>query len=257
MIPAGVSPQDADLEGRVHVWIARPEAFRDETTLARIRAWLDDEERARADRYLREEDRRLFLIAHALRRSVLSRYADVAPGEWRFASGEHGRPRIVADTPASAAAAAGLGFSLSHTPGLVACLVSDEPDSGVDVEASHRVENPRALASRYFSTRENELLDATADDTIDARFLEIWTLKEAYLKARGLGLTLPLDHFHVTRRSDDTAAIAFEATIHDYPQDWQLGLGRPGRGHVLALAVRRRGGPERDVTIREMRPRIS
>lgn len=253
MIPVGDSLQDADLQGRVHVWIARTEAFRSDATLAGTRAWLDDEERARADRYLREEDRHLFLVAHALRRSVLSVYADVAPGEWRFAIGEHGRPRIVANTSA-AAAAAGLGVSLSHTSGLVACLVSEEIDSGVDVEASGRVADPRALAARYFSTLENAMLDATSEDSIDARFLEIWTLKEAYLKARGLGLMLPLDHFHVTRRSDDTATIAFESTIDDRPEDWQLGVGRPGEGYVLALAVRRRGGPERDVTIREMRP---
>src|SRR6187431_535260 len=152
MLPVATEPSTTrdSLREEIPVWIAAPEAFRDAAELDLYRSWLSDEERARADRYLDAADRHLFLIAHALLRSTLSRYGDRRPEEWRFATGEHGRPGIADEM----AGTGRVGFSLSHTRGLVACLVSEEIDCGVDVEGIGRVADPHALARRYFSPRE-------------------------------------------------------------------------------------------------------
>lgn len=251
--PAEPSPTCDDLRDELHVWIARPEDFRDDSELARYRSWLSDDERVRADRYLDAADRHLFLIAHALLRSTLSRYSDCPPEAWRFAAGEHGRPGIVDQL----GGAGRVGFSLSHTTGMAACVVSDDVDCGVDVERIGRVSDPRALARRYFSPNECEDLDRQSDQDVDARFVEYWTLKEAYLKARGLGLELPLDRFAFVLGRGAPIAARFDAPITDHTSAWQFDQWRPGREHVLAVAARRRGGGLRDVVQREVRPESS
>lgn len=224
------------------MWTARPDDFRDGAALARYRSWLGDDEIARADRYLRKEDGYLFLIAHALLRFALSHYADVAPEGWRFTTGEHGRPRIAAD-----AGLPRLGFSLSHTPGLVACVVSDEIDCGIDVEGLGRVADPRGLARRYFSKAENAELDLLPDRDVDARFVEMWTLKEAYVKARGLGLAIPLDGFSFDCRSERGIEAAFGASVDDRSENWQFLQVPAGSKHLLAGVVRRSHGNVRSL----------
>lgn len=251
MLPSGTEPSPSrdGLRDQLHVWIARPENFRDETSLARYRGWLSDEERSRADRYLGADDRHLFLVAHALLRSTLSRYGDRRPQEWRFTTGQHGRPGI----GAGQAAAMRLGFSLSHVHGMVACVVGDGIECGVDVEPLGRVTDPRALARRYFHPGECDELDRLSDRDVDARFLEYWTLKEAYVKARGLGLELPLDGFRFTLGRGAPIAARFEAPIRDRAETWQFDQWRPGPEHVLSVAARRRDGRFRDVIQREVR----
>jgi len=249
-VPAEPSPTRDELREQLHVWIARPEDFRDEAELSHYRSWLSDDERARADRYLDAADRHLFLVAHALLRSTLSRYSDCPPQGWRFATAEHGRPGMVNQV----AGPGRVGFSLSHTRGMVACLVSEEIDCGVDVEGIGRVGDPRALAKRYFSQGECGDLDRLSDQDVDARFVEYWTLKEAYLKARGLGLELPLDRFSFVLGRGAPIAARFEPPIVDVAAAWQFDQWRPGREHVLAIAARRRGGGLRDVVQREVQP---
>ncbi|MFN2428004.1 MAG: 4'-phosphopantetheinyl transferase superfamily protein [Candidatus Binatia bacterium] len=276
------------LRDQLHVWIARPENFRSDAALARYRSWLSDEELARADRYMVAGDRHLFLIAHALLRSTLSRYDARAPGQWQFTAADNGRPAIAKAGPAR------IGFNLSHTPGLVACIVSDEIDCGVDVEGLGRVSDPRGLARRYFSRIECDDLDRLSDKNVDARFVEYWTLKEAYVKARGLGLELPLDGFHMVLGRGAPIRIAFHAPSHaraaspplvgrqpstadvevagaedraerrpsesevagvlDDAESWQFDQWRPSRDHVLSIAARRRGRRLRDVIQREVQP---
>ena len=254
MLPANPDPSPGfeSLRGQAHVWFARPEDFRNEVELARYRTWLSDEERARADRYLSADDRHLFLVAHALLRSTLSRYGRRRPEEWQFTTGEHGRPELIGES----VAATRPGFSLSHTHGLVACLVSDEVDCGVDVEGRGRVADPRGLAARYFSRAERDALDALPDTQVDTRFLEYWTLKEAYVKARGLGLELPLDGFRFTFEGRRPIGVVFGARIPDQAQRWQFEQCRPGPGHVLAVAVRRGGGGIRKVVVRRALPEV-
>jgi 4'-phosphopantetheinyl transferase len=196
---------------------------------AALLAVLSDDERVRLRRFRFERDRRTYLVAHALVRNTLSRYADVPPEAWQFRAGSHGRPEI-------SAPATQLRFSLSHTAGLAACAVILERDIGVDVENRSR---PAAaeVAERFFSERERRDLRRASIDHRDGKFLEYWTLKEAYVKARGLGLSLPLEQFSVYPERGGQWRIAFEPPLNDDPAQWWLWSSRVGNNHQAALAI--------------------
>jgi 4'-phosphopantetheinyl transferase len=171
--------------GEAHLFLVRLDAARDERLLDEWRELLSPEERARGDRYLFPRNRHEHLVAHALKRQALSRFApSVDPRDWRFVAGEHGKPSIVEP-------ACRLRFNLSHTDGLVACLVALEAEVGVDVEQTARRSDTVGIADRFFAVPEVEALRALPESAQRARFFEYWTLKEAYIKARGMGLALP------------------------------------------------------------------
>src|SRR5262249_6094892 len=140
-------------------------------------------EREREARFLFERDRTMYRATRALVRTVLSQYRDVAPADWRFETQEHGRPFVASprlDEP--------LQFNLSNTRGLVVCAVSESlVEMGVDVERNDRVESAMQIAERFFSPSEVRTLMALPPEERAERFATIWTLKESYIKARGLG----------------------------------------------------------------------
>ena len=232
--PAAVMPLPA---AEAHLWSAEPAAFADPAHLARLRAMLTDEERARTDRFRLARDRRISLVTRALVRVTLSRYGDVPPARWRFRTNDHGRPEIAA--PVSP-----LRFNVSHTRGLVVCLVGRGRELGVDAECLDRDRRCLDLASRFFAPAEARALRGVPAARRPLRFLEYWTLKEAYVKARGRGLTLPLSGFwfDLPARSRDGIGIRFTPAVEDDAARWQFTLDRVGAGHVVATAVERTGG---------------
>ncbi len=229
------------VHNELHIWLADVDRFRDPAHQGRFAAWLDDDERERWKRFRFKKDRDLFLVAHALVRHTLSRYADVAPEAWRFARGEHGRPEIAAPT-----VGVPLRFNLSHTRGLAAVLINETIDCGVDVEPTHRDVDFHAVSRRVFSSTERDDMLSQPDQR--TRFFEYWTLKESYIKARGMGLALPLDRFAFCIGTPIT--IGFVAPINDEPSAWQFELHRPTDRHQLALAARRADGENRILHLR-------
>jgi 4'-phosphopantetheinyl transferase len=234
-----------DLCDEVHIWTSELCNDPSPEDILLFESWLSSEETVRYRRYLRSQDRNLFLVAHALLRHTLSRYADTAPDAWHFETGEHGRPEI-----AGPLAELGLRFNISHTPGFVAVLVSDEIDAGVDVESPGRVADPAAMARRVFSGAENSALEGLEHDDFQTRFYELWTLGEAYIKARGLGLKIPLREFTFSVDRDLGVRVEFEAPIRDDAKQWQFRLWRPSERHQGAVALRRGVGPDRRLVFR-------
>jgi 4'-phosphopantetheinyl transferase len=208
---------------------AREEEIAAVENQAKYPALLSDEERHRSVGFHFEGDRRVFVAAHALLRLTLSRFALVAPSSWQFRAGEHGRPEIA--EPGSR-----LRFSISHTRGLAACAVVLDRDIGLDVEHLSR-DAPIELATSFFAEREARAVENAPSEDRTARFLTCWTLKEAYIKARGLGLSIPLDQFAMYEDSQHGWRIAFEPTLDDDPGRWHFWSWRPGRRHQAALAV--------------------
>ena len=234
---AGGPPTVMPLAGaEAHLWSARPAAFADAAQCERLRAMLTDEERARTDRYRLARDRRTSLVTRALVRLTLSRYCDVPPGRWRFRTGRHGRPEIA--SPAST-----LRFNVSHTGGLVVCLVGRGRELGVDAESLRRDRRWLDLADRFFAPAEARALREVPAPGRARRFLEYWTLKESYLKARGRGLTLPLSgcRFDLPGPAPDDIRVRFTPAIDDDPARWRFSLDRLGDDHVVATAVDRSG----------------
>jgi 4'-phosphopantetheinyl transferase len=202
---------------------------------------LSDSERVRCRRLRFEEDRVSFIVAHALLRTALSRCAAAGPREWRFSTSGRGRPEI--DGPPTRPR---LRFNLSHTRGLVACAVTLERDVGIDVERIGRRARTGALAERHFSSSENRRLASLPSPGTRALFFSLWTLKEAYVKARGLGLAMPLDvvSFRVVPGAPPVAS--FGPGHDEDARAWQFALLEPRPGYRVAVAARREVGAEID-----------
>lgn len=212
----------------VHVWIQPVPPGPEDAGLD----LLDESETARWRRFHRPETRRLFAAAHALLRTALSRYAAVDPRDWRFTAGEHGRPDLAGPVET------GLSFNLTHTSGLAACAIARGVSVGIDAERAARSLDLDGMARVAFADSERAQMQAAPPERRGDVFFGIWTLKEAYIKARGLGLALPLKSFSVTVEPPGITPSP------DDPQVWHAELTRPTAEHRLAVAV-----PQRGVTV--------
>jgi len=209
------------------LWHVQPERL----GRARLRAcWaiLADDELERAEALHRPRGRLTYLVARALVRFALSAHAGVPPRAWRFRRAPHGKPEL-----AGPEGGVGLCFSLSHTDGLIACLVA-RVEVGVDAERLRRRVPVMPLARRFFTAAEMRNLQEVPGAHRRERFLRLWTLKEAYLKARGLGLAGGLDVLstHVSGGQPVETRMA-----DDDPGLWRLGLPEVSEEHVVAYAV--------------------
>jgi 4'-phosphopantetheinyl transferase len=214
---------------RLDLHVALADAINSRRTLAACRAILSDDETQRAERFVFERHRRQYIVAHGMLRLALSDASPgIAPSDWSFATGHHGRPFVASPRTA-------LHFSLSHTEGCVACIVSAHEAAGVDVEEVTPRHALMETAQSMFAPEEIETLrELPQRDFID-RFFDYWTLKEAYLKARGFGLNLPLDGFAM-RFASDGIAIDFSSAIADDPRRWRFTISSPSPAHRLAIA---------------------
>jgi 4'-phosphopantetheinyl transferase len=171
-------------------------------------------------------------IGRALVRQTLSRYCPIRFDEWRFTLNNHGRPEIapgITQVP--------LRFNLAHAGGLYACAVTLDCDIGVDVESVDAADDVERLASRFFASAEAEDIASAPALLKRELFLSYWTLKEAFVKALGGGLSIRLDK--VRFRFDPTTVRAdFDADLAEQPHDWQFACFRPTTCHHLAIAVR-------------------
>jgi 4'-phosphopantetheinyl transferase len=232
-----------------HVWFVREDEVQDPALIEAYRGLLNDEERQRHQRFLLERHRHEFLLTRALIRSVLSRYAAVAPGDWAFSVGPYGRPVL-----AGPEGAPPLLFNLSNTAGLVACVVALQGDVGIDVENIERHSATVELADRYFSPQESAALKALPPERQRRRFFEYWTLKEAFIKALGLGLHLPLDQFSFVLSPEAPVRVELDPRLNDDPTRWRFAQYQPTSRHFMALALGRAGSVEMKVVVREIVP---
>ncbi len=247
MTEASPPPQTLGTD-EVHVWLSSPDDAAEPDLLNAYQGLLAPDELARYRRFRFERQRRAYLVSHALVRTTLSRYAALAPGRWVFIRNAHGRPEIgaVRDLPP-------LRFNLSHTDGLVACAVTLARDIGIDVESHARRRINLRVADRFFAPGECAALERMRAAERPAGFLALWTLKEAYIKARGLGLALPLRLFAFALSEEGVADVIFDERLGDNASAWQFELTRPGPGYVLSLAVRT-GGDTLKVRYQRTRP---
>jgi 4'-phosphopantetheinyl transferase len=217
----------------VHLWIAEPEQLTEPRLLEAYRALLSPQERERHQRFHFEKHRHQYLVSHALVRLTLSRYAPVAPEAWTFTTNTYGRPEVVGEGSPR------LRFNLTHTDGMAIVAVMLDADVGVDVEDTLRPGETVGLAHRYFAPAESSALLALPVERQRERFFEYWTLKEAYIKARGMGLSLPLEQFAFELQPGRSPRISFDPQLQDEPEAWQFFQLRPSARNLAALAVRR------------------
>jgi 4'-phosphopantetheinyl transferase len=149
---------------------------------------LSAEESERCARFVRAADRARYAQSHVFLRETLSLFADVAPAEWQFTRGEFGRPAI-----AGPMAGLGIEFNLSHTVDWAACVVTRGIACGIDIELIRPIPEALDIAQRFFAPEEFRELEELAESALQRRFFELWTEKEAWVKAHGGGLSLPVN----------------------------------------------------------------
>ena len=211
-------PRRPSLDDRsVHVW--RAELDVGDTGTARFAATLSADERLRAARFHFARDRDRFTVGRGVLRSLLGGYLGVAPAALAFAYGDHGKPALVGG---------GLHFNVSHSAGVALYAVARAREVGVDVEG-HRADFATAeIAERFFSPAERAALRALPVEARCAAFFACWTRKEAYIKARGVGLSLALDAFDVSLAPGEPAALLATRDDPGARDRWSLQALDPG-----------------------------
>ena len=211
------------------VWIRDTRTLSSRDTEA-ARQTLSIAEIAQADRLRFPELRRDYIAAHDLLRKALTAHDPRhAPESWAFATGVYGKPTLDIDDKRS-----GMEFSLTHTAGLVACAVSMAP-VGIDVERVSAGWDYKEVARRYFTVAEAESLTVLAPELASARFVELWTLKESFLKAVGCGLSGALDA--VSFDAADASRVQYTLHHSFCSRDWQFQLLSPSQDSRLAVAI--------------------
>jgi 4'-phosphopantetheinyl transferase len=237
----------------IDVWLAWYQDMTDPGLLANLEAPLSQEERRQAQRFHFADDRIRYRVTRAMVRTVLSRYAPLAPAEWAFSANAYGRPGIANDEEA----ARGLCFNVSHTRGLVALAVCRGRALGVDVENVPAREVSTGIADHFFSPVEVAELSRVPPGRRQDRFFEYWTFKEAYIKARGMGLSIPLDQFSFHFPHKSGVHMTVDPALGDDAGRWRFWQYRPTPDHLLALCAERLDGAPPEVTLRLTIPTLA
>jgi 4'-phosphopantetheinyl transferase len=203
---------------QIDIWCVQYEDIRDETLLLRYSALLSNEERQRQQRFYFAKDRHRFLLTRALVRSVLSRYATINAEDWIFSKNAFGMPLI--DNRDSTAQK--ISFNISHTAGLIILAVGTERSLGIDTENTRIREAALDAAHRFFANSESAALAHLPFEMQHERFFQYWTLKESYIKARGMGLSIPLDKFSFDLETDASIAFSTSADLNDRASNWHF-----------------------------------
>ena len=214
----------------VHVFVADALAFANDTDrISQSLAWMSPAERARFDRFRHDADRGMFALGRVMARTLVGRALGVNPAAWNWREGPHGRPEV--DHPSC-----DVHFNLTHSAGLVLCAIARGREVGIDVEDRTRPRPAWGLVERYCSPDEADDIQQHGDRWPE-RFLTYWTLKEAYLKARGLGISVPLSDISFAGASDGSARIRFERSLAGTDDRWAFHLFHPSERHLAAVAA--------------------
>jgi 4'-phosphopantetheinyl transferase len=200
---------------------------------------LSSAELARNQRYRFARDRHRDLVARALLRSSLGGLLDTRPEDVEFEMGAKGKPHLKPKSESQCAADQPVlpFFNLSHSADWVILVVANFP-VGIDVEFTKRKNNVLAIARNYFFGAEVEQLFALPFDQQRERFFDYWTLKEAYMKARGEGIALGLSNFGFQLCESGQIDLYLSSSIDDTPADWKFSCFTPELDYRLSIAAK-------------------
>jgi len=235
-VPPWRSPPETLVLGcdEVHVWRATLDQ-----TPSQIQSYLHHlaaDEQARAERFHFERDREHFIVARGVLRAILGGYLKRAPERLSFCYSSHGKPALAGESGEDA-----IHFNVSHSHEIALFAVTRGREVGIDVERIRSNLAVEEIAGRFFSRQEVAMLRALPTEKQREAFFRGWTRKEAYLKARGEGLSLPLDQFDVSLAPGEPAAILGTQPDSSEASRWSLQEVTPAPGYVAALAVEGQG----------------
>lgn len=216
--------------GCVDIWRTRTDLSADR--ISSLFHFLSADEQSRAERFLHSVHRGRFIASRGILRCILGDYLGVGPQKIRFSTCSHGKPRL--EDPLHQA---GLRFNLSHSYGMALYAVAENRDVGIDVEYLARPCRELQIARRFFSSEEAQVIAGLPDNHRRKAFFVCWTRKEALLKAKGVGLSIPLDRFEVSVRPEDPPALLRTDWNEKERLQWRLFNVEPGPDYVASLAV--------------------
>jgi len=217
-------------DNEVHVWGS--ELDLSEAELGKLAKTLALDEQARAARFRFPRDRRRFIVARGVLREILARYLDRDPAKLQFCYAPFGKPALTSNSGGD-----GLRFNVSHSHGFALYAVSLHRELGVDLECIRTNFPWEPIAERFFSPEEIDALHSVPCRLKYEAFLNCWTRKEAFVKARGGALSLRLDRFSVSLIPGEPVVLL---KTEDNPLEasrWGLEQLAPRSGYVAALAA--------------------
>jgi 4'-phosphopantetheinyl transferase len=239
-------PSDMDKES-LYLWCAYPEDASTEAAIQLCLPLLSGDEHAHWQAFRFDRHRREYLTTRALVRAALSHHHPLALEAWRFRTNTYGKPAVDPDC--------GLRFNLSNSTGLVVCLIARGAEVGVDAEPIERAEQIAELAPEVLSPLEMEQLEVLRGPEKLDRALSLWTLKEAYIKARGIGLSFPLNKVSFLFGGNERIRLELDPSLgKEARRPWRFCLIEHA-GHRIALMVEGATAPELQVW--EARPLLA
>jgi 4'-phosphopantetheinyl transferase len=212
----------------VHVWCAS--LLWPARHIQQIRLLLTPDEQARADRFYFEEHRQRFIAGRGILRKLLGHYLNLKPETLRFAYSSYGKPTLAAPEASS------LQFNVSHSADLALYAVTQRRQIGVDIEHVRPVTDIQQIVERFFSPQEQVEWLRLPVEQQEIGFFNCWTRKEAYIKAKGQGLSLPLEQFDVSLTPGQPVKLLADRHDQDIA-NWSLETLEPGPGYTGALVV--------------------
>lgn len=214
----------------VHIWFARLDQSSD--SLQRLLDTLSSDERARADRFHFERDRQHYIAARGILRAILSYYLSTKPEQFHFRYTKYGKPYLERES-----CAFDLRFNLSHSHGLALFAFTEGREIGVDIEWIRKGIAQEQIAERFFASEEVAVLRRLPESQQDEAFFNCWTRKEAFIKAKGEGLSRPLDEFVVSLAPGEPAALLSVKDNPEEPANWTLQPLSTVPDFIAAVAV--------------------
>jgi 4'-phosphopantetheinyl transferase len=198
----------------------------------RLFEWLSPDERGRAVAFRFASLKQRFVLSHAYVRAVLAGYLARSPRKIDFGKGAHGKPYIATDNRFGS-----LEFSLAHCDARVVVAVTAKEAVGVDIEQKRSRLDTHGIARRHFAPQEVEALDHASRASVNSHFLRLWTCKEAFLKATGVGLSYPLDSVVIGGLDDEQPIYHSIAPEFGPASSWSLRTWLPEPDICIAVAV--------------------
>jgi 4'-phosphopantetheinyl transferase len=215
---------------QVHIWNACLD--QSTTSLQRLLDTLSSDEKLRASRFHFERDRQHYIAARGILRSILSKYLSIEPEQFHFHYTEYGKPYLKSESSTF-----DLRFNLSHSHGMALFAFTEGCEVGVDIEWIRKGITDEQIAERFFSIQEVKALRQLPEQDQDEAFFNCWTRKEAFIKAKGEGLSMPLDDFVVSLMPGEPASLLSVKNDPQEPFRWTLQELPCAPGFAAAFAI--------------------